>query len=151
MKNYTWERNGYTVTTDLSRVDVEKVIRLPLEHDWPVRNRPLHLTRKALHHSLPFLCLHGQEPIGFLRLVTDYATFAYVTDVNIAKAHQGKGLARFLLDCVFEHPEVCHLRRFMLVTDAAHGLYSQVGFTSGVCMERLLPYETCYRMEPSDS
>lgn len=99
---------------------------------------------KSLEHSLCFgVYYHSQsaqhvaqapppsvQQVGFARVVTDYATFAYLSDVFVAEAHRGKALGKWLLECIMEYAELQDLRRWMLATADAQGLYGKYGFTS---------------------
>ena len=81
-----------------------------------------------MRNSLNFTLLEGDRQIGFTRLVTDRAVFAYVADVFVLEPHRGRGLSKWLMECVRAHPEVQNLRRWSLLTKDAHGLYRQCGF-----------------------
>ena len=84
---------------------------------------------RAARHSLCFGLFQESRQIGFARVVTDKATFAYLADVFVLEAHRGQGLARLMLDAVFAHPDVQGLRNFLLLTRDAHGLYKKYGFS----------------------
>ena len=86
---------------------------------------------RSLHHSLPFSLLtkYGAQ-IGFARVVSDRATYAYLADVYVLEAHRGRGLGVWLVECVRAHPELQGLRRWALLTDDAHGLYARFGFAA---------------------
>ena len=86
------------------------------------------VVERAVENSLAFGVLHGQEQVGFARVVTDKATFAYLADVYILEAHRGKGLSRRLLEVIQAHDDLQGLRRFLLATKDAHGLYARFGF-----------------------
>ena len=72
---------------------------------------------------------YDDEQIGFARLITDKATFAYLADVFVLETHRGKGLGKWLMQIIQEHPDVQNLRRWLLTTKDAHGLYEQAGWT----------------------
>jgi GNAT superfamily N-acetyltransferase len=78
---------------------------------------------------------HGDEQVGFARVITDGATFAYLADVFIAEDHRGKGLSAWLMECILSHPDLQGLRRFLLATRDAHGLYRKFGFTPLASLE----------------
>ena len=151
MQKYTWKLDDrFSVTTDLDGIDLKKAASLIAEHDWTVAGRPVCMTVEAMKNSETFICLCDREPVGFLRLVTDYVTMAYVTDVNVSVDYQGKGLSRFMLECVFEkHPVFSKMRRVNLITPNAHGLYVKFGFRPisepDEFMERLTPYDEAYK------
>ena len=107
---------------------------------------------RAVANSLCFAVLHGKAQIGFARVVTDSATFAYLCDVYILEEHRGKGLGKWLMECVMGHPGLQGLRRFSLATRDAHGLYRQFGFRElgnpDISMEILRP--DIYRSRDSE-
>ena len=150
MQTYTWIRGDFTVTTDPSGIDLKKAAALIARQDWCCKDRPLDLTVKAIQNSETFFCLAGEnrEVVGFVRLITDYATAAYVTDVNIAPEYKGRGLSKFIFSCIMEHPVFCKLRRMLLCTPDAHGLYAKYDFKPVAhpeeFMERLIPYDEAY-------
>ena len=89
---------------------------------------PRATVERAIQHSLCFSLLHGTQQVGFARVITDRTTFAYLADVYVLEAHRGKGLAKWLVATILQHADLQGLRRFMLATRDAHGLYSQFGF-----------------------
>ena len=89
---------------------------------------PAKTLERACEHSLCFGLFEGETQIGFVRVVTDRATFAYVCDVFVLESHQGKGLGTWLMQCVMQHPDLQGLRRWHLTTRDAHTLYRKVGF-----------------------
>jgi GNAT superfamily N-acetyltransferase len=89
---------------------------------------PIEVLRRAIAGSLCFGLYHGNAQVGFARVVTDKATFAYLCDVFVLEEHRGKKLGRWLMESVASHPDLQGLRRFVLVTRDAHGLYEQFGF-----------------------
>jgi N-acetylglutamate synthase-like GNAT family acetyltransferase len=90
---------------------------------------PRTIIERAIQHSLCFGVYHHAAQVGFARVVTDKSTFALLADVFILQAHRGKGLSKSLMRCVVEHEDLQGLRRFLLLTSDAHGLYRQFGFT----------------------
>lgn len=89
---------------------------------------PMTTLRRAMEHSLCFGVLDGRQQVGFARVVTDRATFAYLCDVYIRADYRGRGLAKQLLHAIDAHSDLQGLRRWNLVTSGAHGLYAQFGF-----------------------
>jgi GNAT superfamily N-acetyltransferase len=87
------------------------------------------VVRRSIDHSLPFGVYRGTAQIGFARLVTDYATFAWLADVFVLPEFQGQGIGKWLIEVIVAHPRVQGLRRWVLATKDAHGLYAQYGFT----------------------
>jgi len=124
-----WTRaDGYEVSTDPARLDVERVHRFLSTSYWSP-GIPLEVVERAVANSLPFgLYDPSSEQIGFARAVTDSATYAYLADVYVEAAHRGRGLGKFVLSCVMAHPNLQGLRRWALATSDAHGLYAPHGF-----------------------
>ena len=123
-----WTRDNFTVTDDPARLDRDVIWRFLSSSYW-AKNIPAATVDKSLHNSLCFALLDGGRQIGFARVVSDRATFAYVMDVFVLPEHRGRGLGKWLIGCVTSHPELQGLRRWILGTRDAHGLYRQFGFT----------------------
>jgi GNAT superfamily N-acetyltransferase len=115
------------VTTDPARLDVG-VIHGFLKGSYWALGIPEELVRRSIRGSLCFGLYEHERQIGFARVVTDRATFAYLADVFVLESHRGRGLARWLMECVLAHPDLQGLRRWSLVTRDAHGLYERLGF-----------------------
>jgi GNAT superfamily N-acetyltransferase len=122
-----WKRDGFLITTDPTRLDVA-AIHAFLHHAYWCENIPRDTVERAVRHSLCFGLVDGAAQVGLARVVTDYATFAYLCDVYVLESHRGRGLGRWLIECVMAHPQLQGLRRFNLATRDAHGLYAQFGF-----------------------
>jgi len=118
----------YEITSDKSRMSVEAAHAFLTQSYWS-SGVPLSIVQKAFDNSLCFAALAGGEQVGFARVVTDKATFAYLADVYVLPAHRGHGLAKQMVEAVQRHPELQGLRRFMLATLDAHDLYAKFGFT----------------------
>ncbi len=127
---HEWTRGDFVISTDRARVDVEAVHRF-LQSSYWAAGIPLDVVRRAVEHSLPFgLYRQGTgEQVGFARVTTDFATFAYLADVFISDAVRGQGLGKWLVEAIGGHPELQGLRRWLLATRDAHSLYAQHGFT----------------------
>jgi GNAT superfamily N-acetyltransferase len=121
-------RGPFTATTDPARLDLGAVHAFLRGAYWS-ENIPRPVLERAIAHSLcwSLLASDGRQ-IGFARLVTDRATFAYLCDVYVLPEHRGQGLGRWLMECVMAHPDLAGLRRLSLVTRDAHGLYRPLGF-----------------------
>ena len=119
--------NEYTITTDKHRLDLNAIHAFLSQTYWSP-GVPMAVVERAIENSLTFGIFHGNEQIGFARVVTDKATFAYLADVYVLEAHRGKGLSKRLLEEIQAHEELQGLRRFLLATKDAHGLYAQFGF-----------------------
>jgi GNAT superfamily N-acetyltransferase len=122
-----WERGEYRITTDPGEFDVDAIHAYLVRCYWS-EGIPRETVERAVRNSLGFAVLKGKEQIGFARVVTDSATFGYLCDVYVLEEHRGKGLSKWLMECVVGHPRLQGLRRFCLATRDAHGLYKQFGF-----------------------
>jgi GNAT superfamily N-acetyltransferase len=121
-------RARYLVTTDPRRFDVDRVWRWLRGTEWAA-GIPRALVDRAIRGALCFAILDDLDrQLGFARVITDRATFAYVADVFVDEAARGRGLAKRLMRAIVGHPELRGLRRWMLATRDAHGLYAKVGF-----------------------
>jgi len=117
----------YTITTDKRRFDLVAIHAFLSQTYWSP-GIPIGVVARAIENSLAFGVLLDQEQVGFARVVTDKATFAYLADVYVLEAHRGKGLSKRLLEAIQAHDELQGLRRFLLTTKDAHGLYARFGF-----------------------
>jgi GNAT superfamily N-acetyltransferase len=122
-------RGEYTITTDRNRLDIEAIHGFLTNSYWSP-GVPIEIVERAIANSLCFGLFHGEEQAGFARVVTDKSTFAYLADVYVLETHRGQGLSKWLLEVIQGHEDLQGLRRFMLATRDAHGLYAQFGFTS---------------------
>ena len=123
-----WAHEGFEVDDDEGRLDVEAITRSLADSYWAA-GIPLETVRQACGNSLCFgLYAVGGEQIGFARVISDYTTFAWLGDVYVLDSHRGRGLGKWMMRCVMEHPRLQGLRRFMLATRDAHTLYEPLGF-----------------------
>ncbi len=120
-------QNEYTISTDRALLDVDAVHAFLTSSYWSEGISRERLV-EAIESSLPFGVYRGDEQVGFARAITDYVTFAYLADVYIEEDHRGHGLSKLLIHTMVEHPRLRGLRRWMLGTRDAHGLYAQYGF-----------------------
>jgi len=127
-------RGSYTISTDRARLDIARLHRYLSEESYWARGRLLEVTEKSIQHSLCFGVYDGEQQIGFARVVTDYATFAWLCDVFILEPYRGQGLGKWLVECVVGHPELQGIRLFMLATRDAHALYQRYGAFTGLPM-----------------
>jgi len=123
---------SYRITEDKTEMDVDAIHHYLSRSYW-AENIPKTVVAKAIENSLCFGVLfldeqQNEQQIGFARLITDSATFAYLADVYILTEHRGNGLSKKMMQCIVKHPQLQGLRRIMLATKDAHGLYQQFGF-----------------------
>lgn len=130
-----WKKDDYCITTDKNKIDLPYVHRFLTTTYWS-EGIPENVVQRSIEGSLCFAVFHQQQQIGFARVITDKATFAYLADVFIDEKYRGKGLSKWLMKIIISHPSLQGLRRFMLATRDAHGLYRQNGFSALNNVER---------------
>ncbi len=123
-----WKRHQHTISTDDALLDIAVIHDFIANQSYWGQGRTVETVQRALDNSLNFGLYTGKRQIGFARVVTDYATFAWVADVFILEAHRGQGLSKWLMETILEHPELQQFRRWVLATKDAQGLYRQFGF-----------------------
>ena len=138
-----WERGEYTISTDKARLDLG-VIHGFLNTSYWAAGRSIETIQRSIDNSLPFGVYKGDQQIGFARVITDYATFAWIADVFILDAFQGQGLGNWLMEVIITHPELQGFRRWVLATKDAHELYRKLGFS-----ELKLPERWMERHDPN--
>ncbi|MDB5208018.1 MAG: family acetyltransferase [Flavisolibacter sp.] len=122
-----WMKDDFTISNDKSKVNMAYVHRFLSKSYW-AEGIPFDVVQRSVNGSLCFSLLYKEEQIGFARVITDEATFAHLCDVFIDENYRGKGLSKWLMEVVLAYPTLQGLRRFMLATKDAHGLYQQHGF-----------------------
>jgi GNAT superfamily N-acetyltransferase len=137
--NMEWTREQFVVTCDPARQDRKLIADFLATSYWAKGISP-EIVEKSLAGSICFSLRDGDRQVGFARVISDCATIAYLGDVFVLPAYRGIGLGTWLMQCVVSHPELQGLRRWILATRDAHGLYERFGFTAlkspGVFMER---------------
>ena len=126
---YETSHSDYSISTNPALLQIDVIHQyLSIESYW-AQNIPLEVVKQSIEGSLCFGVYHKDLQIGFARLITDKATFAYLADVFILPEHRGKGLSKWLMQTIHTHPQLQGLRRWLLGTKDAHGLYEQFGWT----------------------
>ena len=136
MNNLEWKQGEFTISTDRNRLQTDAIHKFLSEESYWAQNRTREQTETAIKNSLPFGVYKGENQIGFARVVTDYATFAYLGDVYILEEFRGQGLSLWLMETIVNHPDLQNLRRWVLATRDAHTLYEKFGFHELVHPER---------------
>lgn len=124
-----WKQGEFTITDRSEDLDVETIHGFLRESYW-AKGIPRSIVEKSLSNSICFGLYHNEKQVGFGRVVSDQATFAYLADVFVVHAYRGRGLGKWLVSCVLAHPELQGLRRWLLATLDAHKLYEQKGFVA---------------------
>ena len=122
-----WRLGEFTISNERAALDIS-LIHDFLHGSYWAKGIPREIVERSLENSLCFGVFHQDRQVGFGRVVTDRATFAYLADVFVIETHRGRGLGKWLVACVLEHPELQGLRRWLLATADAHALYRQFGF-----------------------
>jgi GNAT superfamily N-acetyltransferase len=131
-------RGEFLISTSRERLDLELVHGFLTNCYWS-RGIPRETVERSIEHALCFGVYDASgAQVGFARVISDFATIAYVGDVFVLETHRGRGLGKWLMQCIVEHPALQNLRRWILTTRDAHGLYSQVGFTPVKAPERFM-------------
>ncbi len=122
-------KDEYSISTDRARLDLQFIYNyLSIESYW-AKGLPFERVVAAADHSLNFGVYHGDRSVGYARVVTDFARVAYLADVFIIEGYRGRGLSKWLVGVIMEHPDLRGLKRWMLHTQDAHGLYEQFGWS----------------------
>ncbi|MGE7217656.1 GNAT family N-acetyltransferase [Priestia koreensis] len=132
----------YFITTDQELFDQSFICDYLHNTSYWAKGRPYDVIQKSIHNSLSFGLFKGspsnKKQVGFARLVTDQATFAYLADVFVVEVERGQGLGKWMVETVLTPPEISDIKRVMLVTNDAHDLYAQFGFTSLATPEKVM-------------
>ena len=123
-----WQRGDYLISMDKGRLDLTVVHGFLSKAYWS-EGAPIEVIQRSIERSLVFGLYKGDQQIGFARVVTDYATFAWLADAFVLETFRGQGLGKWLIEVIVTHPELQGFRRWMLATRDAHGLYQRFGFT----------------------
>ena len=123
-----WQRDEYTISTDPKRLDISVIHDFISNQSYWAQGRTVETVQRALDNSLNFGIYKTDQQVGFGRVVTDYATFAWIADVFVLPEFRGRGLSKWLVEVMLEHPQLQGFRRWVLATKDAHSLYARFGF-----------------------
>ena len=122
-------RGEFLVSTDHGRLDRDMIYSFLTNCYW-AKGIPREVVERSIEHSLCFGIYDGSgAQVGFARVISDFATVAYLGDVFVLASHRGRGLSKWMMECILEHPALQNLRRWILLTRDAHELYGKFGFT----------------------
>jgi GNAT superfamily N-acetyltransferase len=130
-------KSTYSISTDRSRFDLNLIHGFLTNCYW-AKGIPRDVLQRSIDNALCFGVFKDSQQVGFARVISDYATYAYIGDVFIIELHRGQGLAKQLMHAIMTHPRLQNLRRWSLVTRDAHALYEQFGFTQLANPERYM-------------
>ena len=128
-------KDGFIISTGNEKMDVD-LIHSFLNRTYWAEGISKEIIRRSIEGSLCFGVFENDKQIGFARMITDKATFAYLADVFIIEEYRGRGLSKWLMEVIMSHPDLQGLRRMILATKDAHGLYKQFGFTPLISVDR---------------
>lgn len=129
MENIAVEKDQFLISTDKRKLDIDSIHEfLSTKAYWSL-NIPKETVRKSIENSLCFGLYDGEKQVGFARVISDFATIAYLGDVYVLEQYRGHGLSKWLMETVMSHPQLQGLRRWILLTGDAHGLYRKFGWT----------------------
>jgi GNAT superfamily N-acetyltransferase len=120
-------RGDYVISTDQARLDLDLIHDYLSHQSYWAEGRSFAAVQTSIEHSLCFGVYHDGQQVGFARVVTDYATFAWLCDVFVLESHRGHGLGKWLVESAIAHPELQTVRLFLLATRDAHELYRRYG------------------------
>jgi GNAT superfamily N-acetyltransferase len=132
-----WKRGDYTISTEKEKLD-RGAIHEFLRRSYWAGGIPREIVDRSIENSLCFGLYEGERFVGFARVISDNATFGYLSDVFVLESHRGRGLATWFMETILAHPDLQGIRRWMLATRDAHGLYRKVGFTELSKPERIM-------------
>jgi len=128
-------KDGFTISTEKEKLDID-LIHSFLNRTYWAEGISKEVITRSIEGSLCFGVFENDKQVGFARMITDKATFAYLADVFIIEEFRGRGLSKWLMEIIMSHPDLQGLRRMILVTKDAHGLYKQFGFTPLINVDR---------------
>jgi len=131
-----WQRGEYTISTNNDRLSIQLIHHFISNQSYWGQGRRIETVQRALENSLNFGLYKNNQQIGFARVVTDYCTFAWLADVFVIDEYRGQGLSKWLMEVIMSHPQLVGMRRWVLATRDAHGLYRQFGFVEMLQPER---------------
>ena len=133
-----YRRGEFMISTSGERLNLDVIYEFLINCYW-AKGISREVVERSIAHSLCFGIYDGAAAqVGFARVVSDFSTVAYLGDVFVLESHRGRGLSKWLMECVVQHPALQNLRRWILLTRDAHGLYSQFGFTPVKVPERYM-------------
>ena len=144
MNDEAFIKKGYKISTDKALLDVDMIYNYLNDESYWAQGIPREKLEKGIANSLCFGVYEGDKQVGFARVITDNATFAYLCDVFILTAFRKKGLSKWLVQTIVNHSDLQGLRRWSLATADAQGLYNQFGFTQIIKPERWMEIFTPY-------
>jgi GNAT superfamily N-acetyltransferase len=134
-----YQRDGFVVSTDRTRLDLRSAHEFLAESSYWAKQIPFETFARSAENSLCFGVYDAQgSQVAFARVISDFATFAYVADVFVLDSHRGHGLGKLVMACIKRHPQLQGLRRWVLTTRDAHSLYAQFGFAPPKFPERFM-------------
>ena len=123
------KKDNYTLSTDKSKLDINLIHDFLCNKSYWAKGIPFDTVKTAIENSVCFGIYCNNKQVGFARVITDISTFGYIGDVFVIEEHRGKGLSKWLMECIMKHHELQGFRRWIILTRDAHDLYQKFGFT----------------------
>lgn len=123
-----WDRGEYSISTDSERLDIGLIHGFLANSSYWASGRDVTVVKRSVENSLNFGLYHGDQQVGFARVITDFATFAWLADVFVVDDYRGRGLGKWMIEVILSHPDMQGFRRWVLATKDAHELYRPFGF-----------------------
>jgi N-acetylglutamate synthase-like GNAT family acetyltransferase len=124
-----YRKGEFLLSTDRARLDLDVIYGFLTKSYW-AKGIPRAIVARSIENSLCFAVYTQGKQVGFARVISDFATYAYIGDVFVLEPYRGQGLGKWMMECIMQHPRLQGLRRWSLVTSDAHGLYAGFGFTT---------------------
>ncbi|MGC4099942.1 GNAT family N-acetyltransferase [Ferruginibacter sp.] len=140
MDSITVQRGDFWLTTDKTKMDLQAIHQFLSKEAYWSKNIPFETVKNAAENSLNFGVFYKEQQVGYARIISDYATIAYLGDVYVLPAFRGNGLSKWLMEEVMQHPSLQGLRRWILLTGDAHGLYRQFGWKDIAAPDRWMEF-----------
>ncbi len=128
MKIITQTKGAFTISTDKSKLDLNVIHHYLSQESYWSKDIPMERIQKSIDNALCFGIFHGDQQVGYAKVISDFSTMAYLGDVFVLETYRGQGLSKWLMETIMSHPELQDLRRWMLLTADAHELYQKYGW-----------------------
>lgn len=129
MEIQQWQKGVFTCSIDKTKLQIDLIHDFLSRRSYWAKGRTIEQVKRSISHSECFGVYKDDQQVGFARVISDFTIYAYILDVFVLEEERGFGLGKFLMECMMAHPELCNIKRWMLGTEDAHGLYKQFGFT----------------------
>lgn len=138
------KQQQFVISTDPAKMDIQMIYQFLSERSYWAKGVPQEIVERSIAGSLCFGVFYDDQQVGFARIISDFSTMAYLADVFVLEDFRGQGIGKLLIQNIMAYPKLQDLRRWLLATLDAHGLYSQYGFSPLKEPERYMERKICY-------